>query len=1109
MIRYYSILLVFVVWSQSVLSIDLGKQPYKNFSHRDYSGHFQNWAVVQDTRGFIYVANNNGVLEFDGNSWRTISINGLVARCLDVDNYGRIWVGAQDDFGYLAPDSSGTLVFKSLKYLASDICPPIGLVRQVYATSEGVFFSTNSCIIRINGLEVKTYTPKTIFHRTYNVLGYVFTVQPDVGLTMIKGDTLELVPAGERFSNARIYAMMPYDNRKILIATQSDGMFLYDASYIDDPIDHDASSFLIPFTTKNDKFLSDNWVYWGEVLSNNRFAFGTYRGGAVIIDKEGEVVQYIGKSEGIQDETVWHLAADDQDNIWLALNNGVSFSSIKSPITTWDENSAPQGIIQSVKRVGKTLYTSTNTGVYLLDQGKFQKVEGILDLSWDIMPVVSSDGKQNLLIATGNGIYEVNGDRAKLIRNGGVPLFHIYKSKYHKDVLFLGLYDGLGVAMYRNGQWEFIGKFKGIDGRIWRVEEDSEQNIWFVLRHQGVVKAKVDSPLTLQFSNLELFDSIIHNPPFDEDTRLMHVDSKLMLSAPTGLYYFNKNDNQFKPDSSLGPEFVDGSTGIKLFVKDDFGYLWFESYSRSYVRSIARAKIMEDGSFLLLPAELNEIPQMIFSSVDTDSAGVTWIAGSDGLYRFDPSVSMRGIRAPKVYVRKVLVDNDKLLFGGAYSKLCPDGYYSCIDVNQVKSSYPKIPYSKNNVALYFSSPMFGQGGKMLYSHMLKGFDTDWSAWSSTNYKEYTNLPYGKYTFQVKAMSIYEVESPVVNYSFEVGRPWYRHTLMYMLYIVSAGLIVVLSVAIKTRMLKLSNQRLQGLVDERTREILQHQQDIVVKNNELILQKEEIETQRDELDHRNKQTKASIEYAQTIQQAILPTLDLLNKHFESFIFFQPKDVVSGDFYWFTQVVPSDGMVKQFFAVVDCTGHGVPGAFMSMIGNRMLSEIVNERRIYSPATILATLNEMLNNVLKQDTNESFDGMDVSLCSIEHITAERYLVTFAGANRPLAYHRQGATSLSVIRGSRKSIGGILPDVDRGFDNHLLDLVAGDTLIFFTDGFSDQNNQFGRKFTTPKLYSLLMSHIHQPMSEIGEELKVVLDSHKGPSSQRDDITVVGLRLK
>jgi serine phosphatase RsbU (regulator of sigma subunit) len=154
-------------------------------------------------------------------------------------------------------------------------------------------------------------------------------------------------------------------------------------------------------------------------------------------------------------------------------------------------------------------------------------------------------------------------------------------------------------------------------------------------------------------------------------------------------------------------------------------------------------------------------------------------------------------------------------------------------------------------------------------------------------------------------------------------------------------------------------------------------------------------------------------------------------------------------------------------------------------------------------------MLNNVLKQDTNESFDGMDVSLCSIEHITAERYLVTFAGANRPLAYHRQGATSLSVIRGSRKSIGGILPDVDRGFDNHLLDLVAGDTLIFFTDGFSDQNNQFGRKFTTPKLYSLLMSHIHQPMSEIGEELKVVLDSHKGPSSQRDDITVVGLRLK
>lgn len=1109
MAKFYVTLLALLLLSvQSALTIDLGRQPYKNFTHRDYLGHHQNWAVVQDNRGFIYVANNNGVLEYDGNSWRVISINGLVTRCLDVDAFGRIWVGAQDNFGYLTPDSSGTLTFHSLKYLVEETCASIGLVRQVYASSQGVFFSTHSCIIKVVGNEVSIFFPNTLFHRTYSVFDRVFSVQPEVGLTMVRGDTMELVPAGEHFANSRIYAMVPYDERNILVATQSEGMFLYDVTYIDDPLKHDASNFLVPFKTNNDKFFVDNWVYWGEALGNGRFAFATYRGGAVVIDAKGEIIQRIGKSEGIQDETVWHLAADNQDNIWLALNNGVSFTAVKSPITSWNESNAPQGVLQSLKRVGNQLYATSNAGVFIFDQGAFHRVQGVLDLSWDIVPVVSSDGRQSTLVATGSGVYSVQGDRAQLIDNGEIPTFAIYQSKHSKDILYLGLYDGLGVAEYRRGRWVYIGKFDGVTGRIWRVEEDVKGNVWFVHRYEGVVRGRIDNPLTLKFNDFELYNNIPYNPPFDEDTRLMSLDEKLLLSAPTGLYSFDEFENNFRPDSLLGAEYAAGGRGVKLFTADKFGYIWFEAYINSHVRSITRAKILDEGTAIILSAELNEIPQMLFSSVDTDDDGITWIAGSDGLYRFDPSASMRGIRAPRTFIRKVILGNNTL-YGGAFPKLCPDGFYSCIDDLQSEDQIPHIPFDSNSIALHFSSPMFGQEGKMQYSHMLEGFDSHWSPWSSIDYKEYTNLPHGQYTFKVKSMSLYEVESPVVLYSFVIARPWYKHPLMYLLYILLVILIVAISVGIKTKMLKLSNQRLQALVDERTREILLQQKNIVLKNEELMLQKEEIESQRDELDHRNKQTKASIEYAQTIQQAILPTFDLLSSYFHCFVLFRPKDVVSGDFYWFTQVTNPDGTQKQFIAVVDCTGHGVPGAFMSMIGNRMLSEIVNERRIYNPATILTTLSDMLNKVLKQNANDSFDGMDVSLCSIEQITKERYLVTFAGANRPLAYHRQGAASISVIRGNRKSIGGILPNIDASFENHLVDLVAGDTLFLFTDGFSDQNNKFGKKFTTPKLYSLLMAYINEPMSSIGVALESALDAHRGSVSQRDDITVVGLRLK
>ena len=280
---------------------DVGRQPYRNFTHRDYVGHIQNWAIVQDHRGVMYAGNNNGVLEYDGNTWKTIPINGNIARCLDVDEYGRVWVGAQDDMGYLAADSTGNLFFKSLKGMVSCSGHEIGLTRQVCATPSGVYFSTNSCIVKINGNEVTHYRPKTYFHRTYSVSDKVFSVQPGVGLTVLKNDTLMLAPQGEFFENILIYAMVPFDEHTILIATQSDGFFLYNTQGLSDETVEYTSNFLTRFYTNDDSFFSENWVYCGVALNNNLFAFGTYRGGVALIDKKGQIVQRIGKAEGIQD----------------------------------------------------------------------------------------------------------------------------------------------------------------------------------------------------------------------------------------------------------------------------------------------------------------------------------------------------------------------------------------------------------------------------------------------------------------------------------------------------------------------------------------------------------------------------------------------------------------------------------------------------------------------------------------------------------------------------------------------------------------------------------------------------------------------------------------
>ncbi len=1098
------VLQVNLLWAE-----ERGVLPHKNFAPMDYLGHFQNWAVVQDHRGVIYVANNHGVIEYDGMGWNTISINDAVARTLDVDETGRVWVGAQDELGYIAADSIGRMVYYSLYHLIADEVKPIGLVRQVYSSPEGIFFSTNNLIFRIKGEKVDYWYPKTFFHRTYRVWGNIYSVQPNVGLTVMDGDTMVLVSGSERFAQSRIYTMLPFQKGQILIGTQAEGFYVLKLNIKGDEKKSVYSATLTPFQTSNDSFFKNFWIYNGVRLANGWYAIATYRKGVVIMDTEGTIIQHINKDHGIQDETVWHVNFDNQDNIWLALNYGISYSALISPITSWDASSEISGVLQSVKRVKENLYVSSNVGVFILKGKTFERVEGILNLSWDIASVKSSDGKTTALVATGDGIYELINGKAKLVEKATDPAFRIIPSSFHKDIVYLGLYEGIGVMEYRQGRWVYLGKLGNVRDRIYAIEEDHKGDIWYSARFKHIGRANIRNPRNLAIDSLTTYVDLPFQPLLDEDTRLDLIENRLMLSTEKGLLYYNRALNKFEPDSSLGSEFTSGSRGIRLFGLDANYSLWFESYDVMHTRRIERAVLNPKGSFIRIPTELNEIPKGIFYDVSTDDDGVSWIAASHGLFRFDPSINRTGRKIPRVLIRNVVGNDGSTLFAGAFPQKCPDGFYNCTGMVQQQENIPELSYSQNSITFHFSSPFFGQESRMLYSYKLDGYEKDWSNWTSKSSKEYTNLPYGSYRFMVKALSIYEVESPVSNFSFVILRPWYHHPMVYLAYVLVLVLLIYGFVAIKTSMLRSSNLRLQKMVEERTKEILKQQKDILEKNEELLQQKEEILSQRDELEHKSKLTKDSLQYAKTIQQAILPEKNALDLYFENFIIFKPKDVVSGDFYWFAHIpIRNNEPEKNIIAVVDCTGHGVPGAFMSMIGSRMLSEIVNERGIHNPASILNELNMMLKLVLHQDSSDNFDGMDISLCAIEKLSQGQYTATFAGANRGLTYYQKDTRSLVTIKGNRKYIGGLMPDIDTEFTNHTIPLKAGDSLFLFTDGITDQNNELGKKFTSPRLESLIMANVKRPMEQLGGIILNTFENHMRDAIQRDDITMIGIRL-
>ena len=268
---------------------------------------------------------------------------------------------------------------------------------------------------------------------------------------------------------------------------------------------------------------------------------------------------------------------------------------------------------------------------------------------------------------------------------------------------------------------------------------------------------------------------------------------------------------------------------------------------------------------------------------------------------------------------------------------------------------------------------------------------------------------------------------------------------------------------------------------------------------------EIENQRQKLEKQNKEIKASINYANTIQSAMLPDLDSIKNFVSSFVIYRPKDIVSGDFYWST--VTSER--QMFFAVVDCTGHGVPGAFMSMIGMRALDQIINERKIDSPAEILETLNELLREALKQEQTDNNDGMDLAICRFDVSKGGLVEMTYSGAKRPVYIGRKKNLDLEILQPERKSIGGYQPTKRYiEFTNQKAQLNKEDSVFIFSDGIIDQNDPYRKKFGRARMENILKTCIDEDSEKQGQIIETKLDEFIKDESQRDDITLVGLKM-
>ena len=289
-----------------------------------------------------------------------------------------------------------------------------------------------------------------------------------------------------------------------------------------------------------------------------------------------------------------------------------------------------------------------------------------------------------------------------------------------------------------------------------------------------------------------------------------------------------------------------------------------------------------------------------------------------------------------------------------------------------------------------------------------------------------------------------------------------------------------------------------------------------KNAEINAQKEELESQAAYLNQINEQlrrskenTLGSIRYAQTIQQAALPQEQYLNNYFNAFIIYKPKDIVSGDFYWYDNNV--EGNTQQhIFGVIDCTGHGVPGAFMSLIGINLLDQIVKQNKVLSPAKILEELNEAIRTSLKQKEIDNNDGMEAVLCKINKTNDDNITLTYEGAKFPVYHYIKAENKIVTYKTARREIGGKFRNIEAtvNFEDHTIPVSIGDRIYMSSDGISDQNNDNRKRYTAKRFISTIEESILLDMSDQRDYIWNNLVKFKGDCEQRDDITVMGIEI-
>ncbi|NDW13870.1 transcriptional regulator [Bacteroides sp. 214] len=728
-----------------------------NYNKSQYGKGSQTWGINFYKDNWAYFANQNGMLQYDGNNWSVFPLNNDsdVRSVLPSIAQKRIYVGGIGEFGYFEPGEDGMLDYICLSDSISVEERAIGNIWGIHETDNILYIQGDNRVIKYLNGKFTVIDAECKIDCSDMVKGVLY-VGTDKGVMVLIGNTFFPLRGAERLMTKRIRGIIPH-NTGVIVVTAYDGLF------------HCDGDLCVPYKTGVEEFLSENEVFC-VATSGDLIALGTVHKGIVMVDRSTLEVKYFNENNGLQNNTVLSVAFDSYGNLWAGLDNGIDYVCLSSPLTNLYTYPHSYGTGYDALLDNEYLYLATNRGLY------YTKYPVTLNADRpDIHPIPHSSGQVWSLIKIGDdvfcmhdrGVFLVDGLSLKRVGQiAGAWTGQLVMGMENR--MYVGIYDGLYLLEKKSGEWKVLHRISGTTNSFRFFEQESAQVLWMSDQNR-CLRIELDPTLTRVVKET-LFD-VEDGLPSDKKIRLHKIGSKVYFSTQDGIYEYNHYSKRMEYSEDINSRL--NGTSSYYSIKEYKGHLLGLNRQEICISNMITYK--QGASTHILPIDM--------AAVELVRGAETLIPLSDSLIVIPNDNGFALARIPSQRSRKDY--NKAIHIRNAFISYPKDSLIYTDNFLNEKTK-PELSYSHNAIRFEYGITSFAHGEEVSYQYRLN--DDNWSDFTKSTLKEYSNLPEGNHVFEVKAVFA-DAMSATDTFAFYILPPWYRTHVAYIFYLLLFALLM--------------------------------------------------------------------------------------------------------------------------------------------------------------------------------------------------------------------------------------------------------------------------------------------------------------------------------